>query len=148
MPTMRKTQAFVCLVLLSFILAPAHALAATSEIPQELAARIQRVENGLIPNPGIVVKDQPSKKASLAERMKAYRVPGLSLAVIDGYAIEWEEGYGVQESGGTSPVTPETLFQAASISKPVAAATALYYVEKGILGLDEDVNSVRRTGKF
>jgi len=115
---------------------------------QELGARIERVENGLIPNPGIVVKGQPPKKASLAERMKAYRVPGLSLAVINGYAIEWEEGYGVRESGGTSPVTPDTLFQAASISKPVAAATALYYVEKGIVGLDEDVNSRLRTWKI
>jgi CubicO group peptidase (beta-lactamase class C family) len=102
----------------------------------------------LIPNPGIAVKGQPPKKASLAERMKTYRVPGLSLAVINGYEIEWEEGYGVQESGGTSPVTPETLFQAASISKPVAAATALYYVERGILGLDEDVNSRLRTWKI
>src|SRR4030042_7198609 len=137
MPTMRKTQAFVCLVLLSVILAPAHALTATSEIPQELGARIQRVENGLIPNPGIVVKGQPPGKAGLLERMKVYRVPGLSIAVLNGNEIEWEEGYGVRESGGASPVTPETLFQAASISKPVAAATALYYVERGILGLDE-----------
>jgi CubicO group peptidase (beta-lactamase class C family) len=145
MRTMRKAQAFVCLVLLSFILAPAHVLAVTSEIPQELGARIQRVENGLIPNPGIVIKGQPSGKAGLVERMKVYRVPGLSIAVINGYDLEWEEGYGVRESGGTSPVTPETLFQAASISKPVAAATALYYVESGLLGLYEDVNSRLRS---
>ena len=37
-------------------------------------------------------------------------------------------------------VTPETLFQAASISKPVAAVAALFYVEKGLLDLDKDVN--------
>jgi len=142
---MKKIQASLMLIYLVCRASPAAAPEASPPGFQELAARIQRVENGLIPNPGIVVKGQPPKKASLAERMKAYRVPGLSLAVINGYEIEWEEGYGVRESGGTSPVTPETLFQAASISKPVAAATALYYVEKGILGLDEDVNSRLRT---
>jgi CubicO group peptidase (beta-lactamase class C family) len=79
--------------------------------------------------------------------MKVYRVPGLSLAVINDYEVEWEEGYGVLEAGGTAPVTPDTLFQAASISKPVAAAAALYYVERGILGLDEDVNLRLRSWK-
>ena len=114
---------------------------------QELGTRIQRIENGLIPNPGIVVKGQPSGKAGIVERMKIYRVPGVSIAVINGYEIEWEEGYGFRESGGIGEVTLDTLFQAASISKPVVAATALYYVEKGILGLDEDVNSRLRSWK-
>jgi len=115
---------------------------------QELAARIERIENGLIPNPGITIKGQPPVKASLADRMKVYRIPGVSLAVINNYEIEWEEGYGVREVNGGSPVTPDTLFQAASISKPVAAATALYYVEKGLLGLDEDVNMRLRSWKI
>jgi CubicO group peptidase (beta-lactamase class C family) len=116
--------------------------------PQELGARIQRIEKGLIPNPGIVVKGQAPSTASILERMKQYRVPGVSIAVINSYEVEWEEGYGVVESGETVPVTPDTLFQAASISKPVAAAAALYYVERGILGLDEDVNSRLRSWKI
>ncbi len=145
---MRKTTILFYLILSFSILTPAQPPATASAIPQELGARIQRIENGLIPNPGIVIKGQPPGKAGLAERMKLYRVPGLSIAVINNYEIEWEEGYGVRESGGMSPVTPETLFQAASISKPVAAATALYYVEKGILGLDEDVNLRLRSWKI
>jgi len=145
---MRKLR--ICLVRISLLSIFVSLLAGftTSPVSQELADRIQRVENGLIPNPGIVVKGQPPRKASLVERMKAYRVPGLSLAVINSYEIEWEEGYGVRESGGAGSVTPDTLFQAASISKPVAAATALYYVERGILGLDEDVNSRLRSWKI
>jgi CubicO group peptidase (beta-lactamase class C family) len=142
---MKKTQVYfrlICLVCLVFLTAAGNT---TSPVSQDLAARIQRVEHGLIPNPGIVVKGQPPGKAGLGERMKVYRVPGLSIAVINDYGIEWEEGYGVLESGGTVRVTPDTLFQAASISKPVAAATALYYVERGILGLDEDVNSRLRS---
>ena len=145
---MNKTRAIFSILLLTLILTPAQPPATASASPQELGARIQRVENGLIPNPGIVVKGHPPGQAGLAERMKVYRVPGLSIAVINGYEIEWEEGYGVRESGGMSPVIPETLFQAASISKPVAAATALYYVERGIVGLDEDVNSRLRSWKI
>ncbi|MGH9960173.1 MAG: serine hydrolase, partial [Pyrinomonadaceae bacterium] len=49
-------------------------------------------------------------------------------------------GYGVRETGRIEPVTPETLFQAASISKPVAAMAALRLVQQGRLTLDEDVN--------
>jgi len=145
---MPRIHKLLSLILLLITWAPAAARSASPGDPQDLAARIQRVEKGLIPNPGIVIKGQPPSKAALVERMKVYRVPGLSIAVINGYELEWEEGYGIRESGGTSPVAPETLFQAASISKPVAAATALYYVEKGILGLDEDVNSRLRSWKI
>jgi CubicO group peptidase (beta-lactamase class C family) len=114
---------------------------------QDLGARIKRVREGLIKNPGIVIKGQPPDSATVWERMKQYRVPGVSIAVINDYEVEWEEGYGVKEAGGTALVTPDTLFQAASISKPVAAAAALYYVEKGILGLDQDINSRLRSWK-
>lgn len=147
---MKKIQVLLMLIYLPYLLSlasPAALPDAASPDSQELGERIRRIENGLIPNPGIVIKGQSPQKAALLERMKQYRVPGVSLAVINNYEVEWEEGYGVRETGGTSPVTPETLFQAASISKPVAAATALYYVERGILGLDEDVNSRLRSWK-
>lgn len=145
---MKKIQVYIVPICLLPLFVRGPALSSASYDPQDVAARIQRVEHGLIPNPGIIVKGQPPSKAGLVERMKVYRVPGLSIAVINEYGIEWEEGYGIRESGGTGPVTPETLFQAASISKPVAAATALYYVEKGILGLDEDINSRLRSWKI
>jgi CubicO group peptidase (beta-lactamase class C family) len=67
-------------------------------------------------------------------------VPGVSIAVIHDFEIEWAKGYGVLELGGSEPVTPETLFQAASVSKPVTAVGALHYVERELLDLDENVN--------
>ncbi|HKG98317.1 MAG TPA: serine hydrolase domain-containing protein, partial [Pyrinomonadaceae bacterium] len=100
--------------------------------------RIKRVESGLLPQ--VVIKGQPAPKMSIAERMAFHKVPGVSIAVINNSAIEWARGYGVVEAGTNKPVTTETLFQAASISKPVAAMGALYLVEKGKLALDEDVN--------
>jgi len=103
-------------------------------------ARIQRIEANLLPGPGIVIQDQPWPKASLADRMEAYRVPGISIAVFRDFQVEWAKGYGVLSEEGGEPVTPTTLFQAASISKPVAATAALSLVQEGRLDLDEDIN--------
>jgi len=77
----------------------------------------------------------------LSERMAFYRVPGVSIAVIHEGTLEWAKGYGVLEAKGSNAVTMETLFQAASISKPVTAMASLALVEQGKLSLDENVNS-------
>jgi len=73
--------------------------------------------------------------------MRFYRVPGMSLAVVNDGRIEWAKGYGVLCAGRSEPVTPETRFQAASVSKPVSSLGALALVEQGRLGLDAPVNS-------
>ena len=101
------------------------------------ADRIARVESGLL-GP-VIIKDQPAAM-TMAERMKHYSVPGVSVAVINDGVVEWAKGYGVVEAGGSTAVTAETLFQAASISKPVAAMGMLALVAQGKLALDEDVN--------
>jgi CubicO group peptidase (beta-lactamase class C family) len=109
-----------------------------------VAERIQRVENGLLP--AIMIKGQ-TRAMKLAERMAHYKVPGLSVAVINDGKIEWARGYGVVEKDGDKSVTADTLFLAGSISKPVAALAALRLVEQGKLGLDEDVNQKLKTWK-
>lgn len=100
--------------------------------------RIRRVENGiLLP---AVIKGAPPVRLKLADRMRYYNTQGVSIAVINNWRVEWARGYGVKEAGKGERVTPETLFSAGSISKPVAAMAALHFVEKGKLELDEDVN--------
>jgi CubicO group peptidase (beta-lactamase class C family) len=92
-----------------------------------------------LPPPVIVKGDQPSCVA-LTQRMNELHVPGVSIAVIHDGSIEWTRGFGVARTGGPA-VTEGTLFQAGSISKPLAAMAALYQVQKGTLSLDADVNS-------
>jgi len=72
--------------------------------------------------------------------MKDARVPGVSVAVINHYQIEWAKGYGLADVAGKCPVTTTTLFQAGSVSKPVAALAALRLVEQEVLDLDGSVN--------
>lgn len=104
----------------------------------DVAQRIERVENGLLP-PAVVKGDAPVRM-KLADRMRFYKTPGVSIALINDGKIEWARGYGVLEAGGNQPVTPATLFQAASISKSLTAMVALRLVEQGKLDLDSDVN--------
>jgi CubicO group peptidase (beta-lactamase class C family) len=103
-----------------------------------IAERIARVENGLLPP--LLVKDTGPNKMNLGERLKHYKVPGVSVAVINNYVVEWAKGYGVKDVNTNEPVTASTMFQAASISKPVATMATLRLVEEGKLNLDEDVN--------
>src|ERR1017187_3623566 len=107
--------------------------------------RIARVENGLQkPNR---LKGSPAGPMKLAERMEHYNVPGVSVVVIHGGRGEWARGYGRRDVESGAPVTAETLFQAASLSKGVAAAVAMRLVEQGKLSLDEDVNAKLRSWK-
>ena len=108
------------------------------EKPAADPARIGAAENAL--KPALYEKGKPPAAMNILDRMKHYRVPGVSVAVINEGKIEWAKGYGVKETGGQDPVTSETLFQAASISKPVTALGVLRLVEKGILDLDAPVN--------
>ncbi len=101
-------------------------------------AHVAAVENGLLPAVRIRGRTQPMR---LAERMAFYKVPGVSIAVINDGRVEWAKGYGVLEMGGTAPVDTATLFQAASISKPLASAAALQLVRSGRLDLERDVNT-------
>jgi len=99
---------------------------------------ITATENAL--RPAMYAKGKPIAAMNILDRMKYYHVPGVSVAVIDNGKIDWAKGYGVKEIGGNDPVSPETLFQAASISKPVTALGTLQLVEKGSLDLDSPVN--------
>src|SRR5688572_6120999 len=82
-------------------------------------------------------------KAQMAQR----NVRGLSLAIVKDGRIALARAYGVVDDSTKAPVTTATLFQAGSISKPVAAVGALHLVEKGTLSLDEDVNAKLKSWK-
>src|SRR5260370_25188298 len=101
-------------------------------------ARMERVANGI--DPIDLTKGKAPVRLDILKLMNVYNSPGLSVVVIEDYKIAWTKCYGVTEPGGTVPVTPKTLFQAGSISKPVAAAGMLALVQEGKLSLDEDVN--------
>ena len=111
----------------------------------DILNEIRTVENGLIP--GILVKGEPEKRYTLTERMAFYNVPGLSIAVIRDGKIRWAKGYGIANTRTGKAVDVNTIFQAGSISKPLAALGALLLVQEGKVDLDTDVNTYLKTWK-
>ena len=142
MKQMVSAKAFfgIGMALLAVLTRPALATAGSG-----IEQRIERIQDSLLPP--VLVQGESTPVTSLTARMQALHVPGVSIAVIHGGKLEWARGFGVTKIGGP-PVTPETLFQAASISKPVTTLAVLSLVQSGKLDLDTDVNQYLKTWKL
>jgi CubicO group peptidase (beta-lactamase class C family) len=114
-------------------------------VSPQIEQHIRNIEAGLVGE--IVIKGDAHAKHNLRDRMKELNVPGVSVAVIHEGNIEWARGFGVSRVGGP-PVNAETMFQAGSISKPVAAMAALRLVQQGKLSLDTDINTYLTSWKL
>ena len=126
-----------------------HGLAASARgaaSQAQLETAIKRIENGLLP--AATIKGQAVQTMKLEERMKHYQVPGVSIAFFENGQITWTRAYGLADVATGRPVTPDALFQSASISKPAAALGVLRLVQDGKLSLDEDVNLKLRSWKI
>ena len=106
--------------------------------------RIKSVENGLIP----YVPVQGFPAWNIYERMQHYKVPGVSIAVVNNFKLEWAKGYGLADTLKKTPVTPQTMFSAGSISKLVMAAAAFQLVQEQKISLDEPVNQYLKSWKI
>ena len=101
-------------------------------------SQIQITENSLMLR--YHLQGSPVETFTLLDRMKYYQVPGVSMALIDNGKIAWIKSWGVCDVNSSEPVTPDTLFQAASMSKPVAAFAAMRLVDDGLLSLSTPIN--------
>lgn len=77
--------------------------------------------------------------STIWQRMSAYKTPGVAVAVVVGNKIAWSTGYGRLAAGGAPAAHPESAFQAASISKAVAAVGVLRLLQTRKIALTADV---------
>ncbi len=82
-----------------------------------------------------------TENTDIVSAMDDLYVPGLSIALIEDFRIAETFTLGVRVVGTTEKVDEQTRFQAASISKPVAAAALMRLAETGKIDLDEDINA-------
>ena len=83
---------------------------------------------------------------TIAELMDRHSTPALSVAVVRDSQLLWAKAYGDASEG--LKCNAETLFQAASISKPVSAMAVLRAVEEGLFELDTPINTQLRSWKL
>src|SRR5437868_7976514 len=117
-------------------------LLAQSGTAQDTAHVIQTIEGRQLPN------RQGLDPFTLRELMDRFHLPGLSVAVIRNFKIDWAQGWGVADVETAAPVNTDTMFQAASMSKPVAAMASLQAIQEGKFGLDQDINTILKSWKL
>ena len=92
-----------------------------------------------------VAQDFSRLESDIADQLRAAAVPGASVAIVVGNRIVWAKGIGLAEAGTDRRVREDTLFQAASISKPVAAFGVLRLVQDQKCDLDLTVDRYLKT---
>jgi len=97
---------------------------------------IAQFERGLQPF-GNVEHRQPDQL--LTDRMHYYGVPAVSIAAIDDRVLAWARAYGVRDVTTATPITPDTRFPIASITKPIVATAIMRLVEQGRLLLSDPI---------
>lgn len=146
MTTHPRLTLFATLVLAGLGTLPACGGAPHESAPvkiDDVDARIVQVADSL--QRPLIVDGTEIERWNVEDRMRQFNVPGVSVAVIDEGRLSWVHAWGVKEAGSDDPVTTETLFQAGSVSKPVAALLALSLVGDGKLKLDQPVNKILKT---
>ena len=124
---MKKTSCFAAVAIAVVV-----AVTALRSIPAQTAHATPRV----------------SDAAVVQGLMKQFNVPGVSIAIIRDFNVAASYAYGIADAATGAPVTTETMFQAASISKPVAAMASLRAVQDGKFTLDQDINTILKSWKL
>lgn len=126
--------------------APASAATrASTKAPTRGETLANAIETKLVPEVQILGDESYTTLQAL---MKELKVPAVSIAVFEQDKIVWAQAYGFVEQDQTRQATPETRFQAASISKPVNALTVLKVARAKALNLDAPVNIYLRSWKI
>ena len=107
-----------------------------------IVGRLDAVDGPQVPGRG------GADALTMAEMMAYFAVPAVSVAVIRDFEIEGAKAWGVADVDAGTAATTDTLFQAASISKPVSAMASLKAVEKGLFALDQDINTILKSWRL
>jgi CubicO group peptidase (beta-lactamase class C family) len=102
------------------------------------ADRIARIEADL--EPTVQVRGRPVARHGVAEEMANHRTPAVSIAVVDHGQIIWAKAYGLADVASGRNADATTMFQAGSVSKPVAASGAMKLVEAHKFALEDPAN--------
>uniref|UniRef100_B8HV34 Beta-lactamase n=1 Tax=Cyanothece sp. (strain PCC 7425 / ATCC 29141) TaxID=395961 RepID=B8HV34_CYAP4 len=107
---------------------------ASSPLAQEAADKpetevtLQQVQTALVEMEKLAVQN-----------LQKTGVPGMAIAVVYKDQIVYLKGFGVRQVGQPEPVDPDTVFQLASVSKPIAATVLARLVSEGVISWDDPI---------
>lgn len=111
-------------------------------------SKIVQVENNLTETRELIFEDSVISKYSIIDRMKFYKIPSVSLAVINNGKIEWAKTYGYADIEMKRLANKKTLYQVASITKSVNGLGILKLVQEGKLSLTSDIRNYLKSWTF
>ena len=118
-----------------FLIEGGRAALSVSLLP--LVARAQENQKSAEPKDGLPWKTLIADlEQQIPQLMDKAKVPGLSIAIIKDAKLFWRRGFGVKDNASKEPVDNDTVFEAASTSKPVFAYAVMKLCERGIMNLD------------
>jgi CubicO group peptidase (beta-lactamase class C family) len=82
----------------------------------------------------------------VVETLKRTSVPGVSIAIVYKDQVVYLKGFGVRQTGKSEPVDPDTVFQLASMSKPIASTVVAALAGDGLVAWDDPI--IRHDPKF
>ncbi|MGG5487865.1 serine hydrolase domain-containing protein [Gaetbulibacter sp. PBL-D1] len=132
-----KKSLLIALIILSACKEKKKKVTTSTDVNKDSIAQIECIEKNLVPVHYLKGMDH---KKSIPQIMREDDIAGVSIAFFDNGKISWQKTYGYSNLSDSIKVTPNTVFNGASLSKPVTALAALNLVEKGVLSLNADVN--------
>lgn len=124
--------------ILTIVLSAILFFSCSNDKHESFESEIATIESNL--TAPILIKEKAVDKFTISDRMIKYKVPGVSVAVVKDGKLHWTKTYQLVDSNNHTQIDQNTLFQAGSISKPIAALAVLKLVEDNKLDLDTDVN--------
>jgi CubicO group peptidase (beta-lactamase class C family) len=114
--------------------APPPSASALSEVPPPLVPAMPLPENA--------VENAVAKLDGIAaDLMKKSGIPGMAVAVVHGGKTVYAKGFGVKDVRSGDKVDPDTVFQLASLSKPLGATVVAHQVGENVIGWDTPIVS-------
>ena len=111
-------------------------------------SKIITVENSLTESRELIFEDSVISTYHILDRMKFYKIPSVSVAVINNGKIAWAKTYGYADIETKRLANKSTLYQVASISKSVNGLGILKLIQEGRLSLTTDIRNYLKTWTF
>ncbi|KAA6438562.1 serine hydrolase [Dyadobacter flavalbus] len=118
--------------------------AQSTSYSRDVNEKIRQVEQRLASG----IRLPADKDWTIQERMQYYDVPGISIAVVNNYQIEWAKAYGWADADQRRPLTTQTRFQAGRINQAVHGTGVMVQVQNKKIDLFADINTYLTSWKF